>query len=86
LIFVRILCQESADWIKWNFNEVVGYFKQSLASKEGSKAKEFAKQMLSLLWNRHPKYLDLSKSLRIDEEQVKTLVALQSTEIQTEEI
>ena len=33
LLYTKIVCQESPEWVKWNLNEIIGEIMQSLRSK-----------------------------------------------------
>jgi len=33
LLYTKLVCQESPEWVKWNLNEIIGEIMQSLWSK-----------------------------------------------------
>ena len=55
-IFVRWYCQSAPQYVLWNLNEIWGYTMQCLAAGKGSKAEQYALNVLSDVFKAYPMY------------------------------
>ena len=60
--FTRLLCQLANDWIKWNFNEIVGELQQCLKARRYTAKNNFAIHVVRDLVVKYPQYKNMMMS------------------------